>query len=265
VEIAIAFAAFSATASAIYIINDLVDLENDRQHPRKKTRPWASGALPLSLAPLMVTILLGIAATLCAKLPPSFVVTMLVYVGITSLYSFWLKREVLVDVFVLAALYSIRLVAGHAATGIATSVWLFMFSMFLFLSLALIKRAAEVFHCRAAAGESNQLVVGRGYRAGDMEQLSILGTGCGLMAVLVMALYVTSPDVQILYHRPALLLGACPLLLYWISRLWLSAHRGEMHDDPVVFAVTDRASYYVAAGIALAIAAAKFSHLVVPG
>jgi 4-hydroxybenzoate polyprenyltransferase len=175
-----------------------------------------------------------------------------------------LKRIVLVDVFVLAALYTIRLVAGHAATGIAYSLWLFMFSMFLFLSLALIKRVTEAYHHRRAGPDRTQTLSGRGYQAGDLEYLTVLGTGCGLMTVLVMALYVTSPDVQILYPRPALLLFACPLLLYWISRLWLVAHRGEMHDDPVVYALGDPVSYVVGAGILLAILAAKFSHHIFP-
>jgi 4-hydroxybenzoate polyprenyltransferase len=242
----LAFAAFSLCASGVYVLNDVLDLESDRQHETKKLRPLASGDLPLSAGLGLIPALFGLGAVTAAFLPWDFSVVLALYVVLTTSYSWKLKRVVLLDVFVLAGLYTIRLIAGHAATKIEYSFWLLAFSMFFFLSLALLKRFTEL----AALRQSNKRgPAGRGYVASDLELVAMLGIGSGFLAVLVMALYVKSPelDVQQLYRYPLLLLMMCPLLLFWVSRAWLIAHRGQMHDDPVVFALKDKVSYLIGA------------------
>jgi 4-hydroxybenzoate polyprenyltransferase/phosphoserine phosphatase len=246
---AIAFLAFCLCASAVYVTNDLMDLDADRRHAGKKSRPLASGALPLPigimLAPLLLILGLAIAA---GESWPFFGVTFL-YVVLATSYSWWLKRVILLDVFWLAGLYTTRLIAGGVATNIVDSSWLLVFSMFIFLSLALVKRFVELDAEKTAAGGAN----GRGYTPRDLGIITALGTASGFLAALVLALYVNSQQVVILYAHPALLLLLCPLLLFWISRVWLLARRGEMHDDPVVFALKDGASYLIGALMLLVI------------
>ncbi len=242
----LAFIAFSLCASGVYVLNDVLDLESDRQHELKKRRPLASGDLPLSAGLLLIPTLFGMGALVSVFLPWSFAAVLGVYILLTTSYSWWMKRIVLLDVFVLAGLYTIRLIAGHEATKIEYSFWLLAFSMFIFLSLALLKRYTEL----AALRQANKHgPAGRGYVGGDLELVAMLGIGSGFLAVLVMALYVNSPelDVQRLYKYPMLLLLMCPLLLFWVSRAWLIAHRGRMHDDPVVFALKDGVSYLIGA------------------
>jgi 4-hydroxybenzoate polyprenyltransferase len=237
-----AFAAFCLCASGVYVINDLVDLDSDRQHPNKRNRPFASGNLPLPFGLVSGPLLLVAGVLLAAQLSWLFVEVTLAYVALTTAYSWWLKRVVLLDVFFLAGLYTMRLVAGSAATGIVNTSWLLMFSMFIFLSLALVKRYVELSDARETEG-GKPVAAGRGYVARDLELVASLGTGSGFLAALVLALYVNNPQVTGLYAHPNVLLLVCPLLLYWISRVWLLAHRGEMHDDPVVFALKDKTSY----------------------
>jgi 4-hydroxybenzoate polyprenyltransferase len=177
-------------------------------------------------------------------LPPGFLAVLGVYIILTTGYSWWGKQLALADVFCLAGLYTIRLIAGHEATGIAYSFWLLVFSMFIFLSLALVKRFLEL---KDARQREHGKIKSRGYAPEDMELVAMLGGSSGYMAALVLALYVNSPEVRLLYRHPTVLLLICPLLLYWISRVWLVAHRGQMHDDPIVFALKDRVSYFVAA------------------
>lgn len=236
------FFAFSLCASAGYILNDLFDAEADRHHPGKRFRPFAAGALPMQAGLIAAPILLAAGVTLCAWLPWPFAVALGAYVLLNTLYSWRLKQVVLIDVFVLAGLYTIRLVAGHAATGIPYSVWLLMFSLFLFLSLALVKRFVEL---EAARQQNRPEIRGRGYRAMDLPLVASLGPTCGYLSALVIALYANSAEVHLLYKTPVYLLLACPLLLFWISRIWLIAHRGQMNEDPVVFALKDRTSYLV--------------------
>lgn len=237
-----AFVSFSLCASAVYLLNDLLDLDADRRHPSKRFRPFASGDLSLSVGFMMVPLLLVFGLGLAAWLSASFLGVVLLYLLLTTAYSCQLKQVALLDVFILASLYTLRLIAGHEATGVRYSTWLLMFSMFIFLSLALVKRYVEV----ASLRQQNQVTThGRGYFVKDLELIAWLGAGSGYLAVLVLALYVHSPEVRKLYQHPALLLLVCPLLLYWISRVWLIAHRGGMHGDPVVFALKDRASYLV--------------------
>jgi 4-hydroxybenzoate polyprenyltransferase len=234
----LAFAVFCLCSSGVYIVNDLMDLDADRRHRAKKFRPFAAGDLPLSWGLLFAPALLATGLAAATRLSWLFVGVTAAYLFLTTAYSLWIKRVVLLDVFVLAGLYTIRLIAGHAATDIVYSSWLLVFSMFIFLSLALVKRYVEL------AG-TEQLKSGRGYNPGDMEIVASLGTGSGYLAALVLALYVNSQQVVALYQHPNLLLLLCPLLLYWVSRVWLLAHRGQMHDDPVYFAVKDPASYII--------------------
>ncbi len=238
-----AFFSFCAAASAVYVVNDLLDLDADRRHARKCRRAFASGDLPISWGLIMAPALAAIAFGISLGLNPAFRLVLLCYMLFSSAYSHWAKQVPLVDVFILAALYTIRLIAGHYATEVALSNWLFIFSMFIFLSLALAKRFVEISALPAQPG----LIHGRGYRSADSSLLASLGLANGLLAVLVFALYAKSPEAAILYSHPGMLLLICPLLLYWISRVWMLAHRGEMHDDPVVFALKDWISYLLAA------------------
>jgi 4-hydroxybenzoate polyprenyltransferase len=236
----LAFIAFSLVASAVYLVNDLADLEDDRRHPTKRLRALASGELPIATAIVLLPLLLAAAAFIAALLPWEFGALLVVYVAANLAYSLALKRAALVDVFVLAGLYTTRILAGAAAVEVPVSHWLLAFTMFLFLSLALAKRYVEVANVAARAEER---VGGRGYLAGDGSLLGMLGTASGYLSVLVFALYVTSPQVTMLYRSPAVLWFAVPLLLYWMSRVWFLAHRGALHEDPLLFALRDPASY----------------------
>jgi 4-hydroxybenzoate polyprenyltransferase len=252
-QAALAFAAFCLCASGVYLLNDLLDLPSDRQHPRKRARPFAAGTLPL-LHGLIATPLLSLAALMLALLvSPLFVAVMATYLLLTVAYSIRLKRLVMMDVMVLAGLYTMRIVAGTVAIDAALSFWLLAFSMFLFLSLAMLKRYTELLMLRA---QGNANTAGRGYRVADLPLVQALGTASGFLAVLVLALYINSPASEVLYRRPQLLWLLCPVLLYWVGRAWMIAHRGLMRDDPVVFAATDRASQVLLLASALVVAGA---------
>jgi 4-hydroxybenzoate polyprenyltransferase len=239
-----AFVAFCLCASGVYLWNDLMDLDADRRHPGKRQRPLASGALPLSAGLVAAPVLLLLSGIVAWQVTTDLVWLLTLYLVATTAYSWYFKRVALLDVFILAGLYTSRLIAGHLATGIEYSAWLLMFSMFIFLSLALMKRFQELQSVRAQNG---QAVQGRGYTAGDLVLVTTLGLVSGFIAVLVLALYVNSEQVVKLYAHPTLLLLVCPLLLYWISRVWFLAHRGQMHNDPVAFAFKDWVSYFIGA------------------
>ncbi|WP_372015821.1 UbiA family prenyltransferase [Pseudoxanthomonas sp. 10H] len=249
----LAFLAFGLCASGAYLVNDLLDLHSDRQHPRKQRRPFASGRLPILhglLAAPLLTLGGGLLAWLAA---PAFVPVLLLYWLTTLGYSLWFKRIEMLDVTVLAGLYTLRIIGGAVAVGVPLSFWLLAFSMFIFLSLAILKRYTEL---AALVGEGRARASGRGYAIEDLPLLQSLGGAAGYIAVLVLALYINSSDSVALYSRPQALWLLCPLLLYWVSRAWALAHRGRMHDDPVVFAATDRVSLLVAAlcGVVLLVA-----------
>jgi 4-hydroxybenzoate polyprenyltransferase len=238
---ATAFLAFCCAASSAYILNDILDLEADRRHPTKRHRPFAAGTLSPALGMVLAPALLGVAfAASWASLPSSFLQLLATYVVLTTIYSLHLKRVPVLDVLLLAALYTLRVLAGIAASQVRFSTWLLAFSMFLFLSLAFLKRYTEV---RAMGGAASEQVRGRGYIRGDREWLGSMGGASGYLSVLVLALYINSEQVVALYRRPLLLWLACPLLLFWISRMWLLAHRGRINDDPIVATVRDPASY----------------------
>lgn len=235
----IALVSFGLVASGVYVLNDLLDLTPDRQHPRKRRRPFAAGTLPLRhglvAAPLLT--LAGLALSLACNI--QFTLVLLAYYVMTLAYSLRLKRVVMVDVVLLAALYTVRIIGGTVAINADLSFWLLAFSMFIFLSLALLKRYTEL-HAMLASGKTK--ASGRGYSVEDLPLLQSLGSAAGYIAVMVMALYIDSPQSVALYSNPKLLWLICPVLLYWVSRVWVVAHRGEMHDDPIVFAATDRVS-----------------------
>lgn len=255
VQSALAFLAFSMVASSVYLVNDIVDLREDRRHPTKRRRPFASGALPLSVAPVAVLVLLAGAVTLTLSLPPLFGLVLGCYLLMTFAYSLRLKGAVLIDVITLAGLYTIRVIAGSAATAIDPSVWLIGFSMFFFLSLALVKRYAEL---QAVGGdEPTRRLPGRGYQPGDLPVLVSLGVATGCLSVLVLALYVISDEFASHYRYPLLIWMLCPLLLYWIGRAWLVVSRDEMHDDPLVWAVRDQLSRWVMAAAVLILIVAR--------
>jgi 4-hydroxybenzoate polyprenyltransferase len=230
------FVAFCCFASSGYLVNDLCDLQADRQHPHKRLRPFASGRLPLAYAltaALALAVLGGVLAGLLSALSLGVV---LLYFALTLGYTFTFKKVVLLDVIVLASLYTLRLVAGAAAISSWPSVWLLTFSMFLFISLAFIKRYVELMMMRATAGDQ---ATARGYELSDAELLVSNGTASGYVAVLVLALYIASGALNLPYSRHQLIWLVCPLLLYWVGYLWLMAHRGKMHHDPLVFALQD--------------------------
>jgi 4-hydroxybenzoate polyprenyltransferase len=239
-----AFASFSICASAFYIFNDLSDLESDRLNPSKKNRPFASGALSVGFGIMMIPALLGISLLLALNTDPGFFNVLLAYALLTSLYSSVLKKIAVLDVVVLASFYALRLFAGSLAISVPISHWLLAFSMFIFLSLAFAKRFSELYSLR---GRNEEKAKGRGYYASDLEQVAQLGSSSGYISALVMALYLNSSEVAKLYSNPKLLWLICPLLLYWIGRIWILAHRGQLHEDPIVFALKDRVSYIVGA------------------
>jgi 4-hydroxybenzoate polyprenyltransferase/phosphoserine phosphatase len=235
----LAFVAFSLVASSVYVLNDLLDLAADREHPRKRNRPFASGAIPIAHGTWMGGGLLLAGGLTSLTLGGEFLFVMLAYYVATLAYSLHLKRRALVDIALLAGLYTIRIVAGSAATGIQLSMWLLAFSIFLFFSLAAVKRQAELID-NSKSGKVD--ATGRGYLVSDLPIISAMAIASGYVAVLVMALYINSPAVRLLYSYVPVLWGICCVLLYWVSRMVMITHRGRMHDDPIVFAFRDRVS-----------------------
>lgn len=243
-----AFIAFSLCASSVYIANDLLDLESDRQHPRKCKRPFAAGAVPVWQGGVLAPFLLVASLLVAAQVGSAFFAWLVAYFVVTSLYSIKLKQLVLVDCLTLAMLYTLRIVAGAAAVNMSLSFWLLAFSVFLFLSLAFVKRFAEL---QVQLLHGKHKAHGRGYLTDDAPLVQMLGVAAGFSSVLVLALYLNSEDVLRLYSNPHWVWGNVPVMLFWISWVWLRAHRGDMHDDPLIFAVKDKAS--LLAGVAFAV------------
>ncbi|MCZ2497390.1 UbiA family prenyltransferase [Xylophilus sp. Kf1] len=240
----LAFLCFGACASSVYLLNDMLDLPEDRQHRSKSRRPLAAGTFPVFHAlVLMPALLLGAFGLALVALPLFFAGVLLGYYLLTLAYSFGLKRIVMVDVVALAMLYTVRVIAGAAAVRLPTTFWILAFCVFLFLSLAFVKRYTELYDAHQQG--STRKALGRGYVATDFPLLGSLGTAAGYLSVLVLALYINDSTAQSLYPHPQVMWMACPLLLYWLSRVWLLAHRGQMNDDPIVFALRDRASRWV--------------------
>lgn len=242
----VAFIAFCLTASSVYLINDLLDLSADRAHPRKRHRPFAAGAIPIMHGVMLAPVLVGAAVTIALIfLPLAFLGVLAFYYTVTFAYSLVLKRKLIIDVWTLAGLYTLRVMAGAAATTVSLSFWMLAFVMFLFLSLAAVKRQAELTDLLGRSAGNGRS--GRAYQPEDLPILHGIALSAGYAAVIVLALYINSPAVLGLYSEPGLLWLVCPILLYWISRMVMVTHRGRMTDDPIVFAVKDRTSLAVLA------------------
>ncbi len=251
----LAFFSFGFCASAAYILNDLLDLEEDRRHGTKRQRPFASGRLSIGFGTLLALASLSASAMIAGFISYPFVTTLISYFILTSLYSLYLKRLLVVDVLTLALLYTLRVVAGSLATGIVLSLWLLSFAFFLFLSLAFSKRAADLVQHRK---DGRQVVPGRGYVTTDLEAVSIAGICSGFLASLVLALYINSDSVQLLYRRPAFLWGLQPILLYYITRLWVICRRGELTEDPIEYSAREPSTYGAALLALMVLLAATF-------
>ncbi len=271
VALLVAFVAFGLCASSVYVFNDLLDLPADRQHPSKRNRPFAAGRLPIRTGLITAGLLIAAGFVLAACVRPSpwaFVGMLGLYLVLTTAYSLYLKRKPVVDVLVLAGLYTHRILTGGVVVSIIPTPWLLAFSVFVFVSLAFAKRYTELLSLRerlgadraeaAQADQARRTGTGRGYLAEDIGAVASFGATSGYLAVLVFCLYITSLDETGLYQRPELLWFICPILLYWISRIWLLARRGQLHDDPVIFALTDRVSYVAGALILFIIMAAAW-------
>lgn len=258
IHIVLAFMAFSLAASATYIVNDLWDLGNDRVHPRKRLRPFASGALPIHHGFLVSGGALVLALILATTVSPGFTWMLLTYLVLTSCYSWFVKEYVLMDVLMLSLLYTIRILAGSVAIGVVTSSWLLAFSAFTFLSLALVKRCAELVVLKEAGAPATR---GRDYRVSDLVVLWPLGVGAALCAVVVFGLFISAPETQARYAAPQMLWLVAIGLVYWMARLWIKTSRGEMHDDPVVYALKDRGSRLTVFAMVAAVIVAHFSVL----
>lgn len=238
-ESLIAFISFSLISSSVYVLNDLLDLNADRAHPRKKERPFASGSIPISYCIIIIPFcfLLGIATTFFIN--KSFLIIILIYYILTAAYSLFLKRKVIIDIFTLASLYTTRIIAGGAATQIEISFWLLGFSIFIFLSLAAVKRQAEL----VDLGKRGILKsIGRGYCVNDLKKINFIAILSGFISVLIIGMYTRSTEVLLLYPNPYILWGVCCILSYWLIKMIIVSYRGEMDDDPIVFAVNDRMS-----------------------
>lgn len=251
--VAFAFASFCLTASALYLVNDLRDLEFDRVHPKKRDRVIASGALSPMTAMIAAIVLLVIGVAIAWRVSLELLAYLVAYGVLSLVYSMWFKRRVFLDVLALSALWTIRVLAGGVAARVEVSDWMLALCVFLFVGLALLKRYADL---GLLAAQDTNAAPGRGYMTADRDLLRSMGVTSGYMAVLVLALYLTSPQVTRLYERPRLLWLVCPLLLYWIAHMWFLAHRGAIQDDPIVVAARDPASYVVGALIVLLVIAA---------
>ncbi len=239
----LAFVLFCTTTSAIYILNDVLDLESDRRHPVKRFRPFAAGEIRVQTGYTAAALfLVGAGLSALVFLNWEFFAVLLTYVVVNFAYSLRLKQKVMIDVIILAGFYTLRIIAGGAATQLVPSEWLLALAMFLFLSLAFVKRFDELARLR---DEGRLQTDRRGYQVVDLELLQTMGLSCGMMAVLVLALYINSDQVLTIYTHPRVLWLACPLLLFWIGRIWIWARRGAIQEDPLLFAIKDRASWAV--------------------
>ncbi len=248
----LAFLSFSICASATYILNDIFDLESDRKHRTKCNRPIAAGIVSIKSGVILMTVMMLIGLLIAFSVNLLFVGTLLIYLFITIIYSFKLKKLATVDVLILASLFTIRVIAGGVAIDVTLSFWLLSFSMFIFLSLALVKRVSELqrtLDAQPTDKPNTDTIAGRGYYTSDINVLQTLGTTSGFMAILVMAFYINSPEVIVLYTAPKILWLISPALGYWIMRVWLLTARGQMNEDPISFAITDSKSWLTGAAI----------------
>lgn len=238
----LAFLSFSLCASSVYITNDLLDIESDREHPRKRHRPFASAKLSIKAGLVIIPLLIGLSILLGLMVGSEFLSILIIYLILTITYSLVLKRFVLVDCITLATFYTIRIIAGAVALSLSVSFWLLAFSVFIFFSLALLKRYAELM---IQAQARKNIAHGRGYEVSDASLLQIFGVSSGYMSTLVIALYVQSKEVIVLYANPTMIWFMIPVILFWVSWVWLKAARAKMYDDPIIFAIKDKTSLIV--------------------
>ncbi|MBU3641072.1 UbiA family prenyltransferase [Polynucleobacter sp. Fuers-14] len=250
-----AFMSFSICASSVYILNDLSDIESDREHIRKRFRSLASGGVQIYLAAIILPVLFSLSLMIAYFLPVKFFFILGAYFFLTILYSFSLKKMVLIDCFMLAILYTIRIVAGAIALNLDLTFWLLLFSFTFFLSLSFVKRASEL---HVIGGVSVDKIRGRGYTVKDYEFIQCLGICSGVASVLLFALYLNTPRAIEVYLNHQLSILSIPILLFWISRVWLCTQRGQMHDDPVIYAVKDPISICCGAIFVMILAIARF-------
>ncbi len=250
----LAFVSFSLAASSVYLLNDLADVEHDRDHPTKRLRPFSAGTANLAVGWLVWPALALVSLCLGFYVAPALAVVLLVYLLTTTAYSFALKREPVIDVLTLAVLYTIRIAAGAAAIDVTLSKWMLSFSCFFFLSLALVKRVSELYRLRLTGAEST----GRGYVSQDLELLSSYGVTTSVASALVFTLFINDPATATLYESPNLLWFSVPVILVWLMRVWLLAHRGEMSEDPILFAIKDRPSLVCGVAVVLVFVVATY-------
>jgi 4-hydroxybenzoate polyprenyltransferase/phosphoserine phosphatase len=255
---ALAFLAFSLAASATYIVNDLWDLGNDRRHPRKRSRPFAAGQISIAHGLIASASALGLGLLIAHAVSTGFFALLLLYIAATSAYSWVLKEYVLIDVLTLSLLYTLRILAGSVAIGVVVSPWLLAFSVFIFLSLALVKRCAELVSLELSGKRAAH---GRDYRVTDLVALWPLGIAAGVSAVVIFGLFINIPETQQRYASPNLLWIAAVSLTYWMGRIWIKTSRGEMHDDPIIFAIKDRGSLVTVLSVIAIILTARFADL----
>ncbi len=244
----IGFLVFCLLASSAYVINDLVDLEKDKQHSKKQKRPFAAGELPLCVGFILAPFLFLVALVIALYLPWNFLLGAMAYYSLTLVYSFFIKQKKWLDVVLLAILYSLRVCSGMALVENGYSLWLIIFVLFLFFSLALLKRYAELYNAQL---ENKASIIGRAYQLMDSRRLVFLGKTSAYLAILTFISYIHSKKVLLIYKSPLLLWLICPCLLIWLKRLWYFAQQGKICDDPVVFTVTDRFSWFTVALIAV--------------
>ena len=242
IHLLVAFFSFSFCTSAVYIINDLSDLENDRKHPQNKNRPFASGKIPTWAGIALIPFLLFICVILASCLGGSFLIWLAVYFVLTCIYSWGLKKLALIDCLMLAFFYTLRILAGGSVVHIKLSFWLLGFSIFLFLSLAFVKRYTELNLVKFSLIDNPK---GRGYYLSDSSLIKVFGVSSGYCAVLLLALYLNSTEIIHLYKTPEYIWGAVPLMMMWVSWVWMQADRGKMHDDPILFAIKDTTSLLI--------------------
>ncbi|GJM06485.1 MAG: membrane protein [marine bacterium B5-7] len=239
----VGFVSFCLLASSVYVFNDLLDLDVDRRHPRKSKRGFASGQLSISMGIALFLGLLFVSTVLASTLPAAFTWVLAAYYVLTLLYSFRLKQVMLVDVLALSMLYTLRLFAGAAILAKPYSHWLILFSLSFFTGLAFLKRYVEL---KDTMQRGNSVLNGRGYIGEDISMLHQFGVCAGYLSVLILALYLSSQKAAMLYAHPNFLYAMCPLLIYWVSRIWMLANRDQVHDDPIVFALKDKTTYLIA-------------------
>lgn len=255
ITIVVSFLAFSLVASATYIVNDLWDLDSDRAHIRKRNRPFASGAIAIGDGLVVASLLIILGFGLAMLVSKGFFFILMLYLLLTSVYSWMLKEYVLLDVLMLSMLYTLRILAGSVAIGVTTSSWLLAFSVFLFISLALVKRCAELVSLSQRGVSESR---GRDYRVSDLSVLWPLGSAAALSAVVIFGLFIDAPDTRVRYTTPNILWLVAWGLIYWLARLWIKTSRGEMHDDPIIYALKDRGSRFTIIAMISLVVVARF-------